>query len=99
MTAIAGDRGRTARATAPRSSHAAWAPPADRSDPVTQLEAQELDRLPELVSLRHARMVSSPLAFFRGAAAIMAADLESTPVTGLGVQLCGDAQLANFGGF
>src|SRR5689334_17590832 len=92
-------KGRAARAAVPRSSHAAWAPPPDRSDPVSVLEAQEATRVPELVPLRHARMVASPFAFFRGAAAVMAADLAASPTSGIRVQACGDAHLVNFGGF
>jgi uncharacterized protein (DUF2252 family) len=99
MTVTVADRGRGARAIAPRSSHAHWEPPADRFDPVGVLEAQAESRLPELVPIRHGRMLASPFAFYRGAAAIMAADLVHTPATGIRVQLCGDAHLANFGGF
>jgi uncharacterized protein (DUF2252 family) len=60
---------------------------------------QAADRVPELVPIRHGRMLRSPFAFLRGAAALMAADLAGTPDTGLTVQLCGDAHLSNFGGF
>ncbi|MEA2127569.1 MAG: hypothetical protein QOJ85_460 [Solirubrobacteraceae bacterium] len=91
--------GKQARAGTPRSAHAEWAPAADRRDPVDILEEQARTRVPELVPIRYGRMLRSPLAFFRGAAAIMAADLAATPVTGSRVQLCGDAHLANFGGF
>ena len=79
--------------------HAAWDPPANRPDPVDLLEAQAATRIPELVPIRYGRMLASPFAFYRGAAAIMASDLASMPNTGLQVQLCGDAHLANFGGF
>jgi uncharacterized protein (DUF2252 family) len=92
-------RGRAARSDAPRSSHAHWEPAPDRLDPVELLMAQAQTRTPELVPIRNGRMLSTPFAFFRGAAAIMAADLASTPITGLRAQLCGDAHLANFGGF
>ncbi|HEX4805124.1 MAG TPA: DUF2252 domain-containing protein [Conexibacter sp.] len=91
--------GKRARAAAPRSGHGAWAPAPDRPDPIALLEEQAESRVPELVPIRHGRMAASPFAFFRGAAAIMAADLAETPVSGLRVQLCGDAHLANFGGF
>lgn len=91
--------GRAARATTPRSSHAEWETPAGRRDPVDILLAQATTRVPELVPLRHARMMASPFAFYRGAAAIMAADLADTPVTGLTAQICGDAHLSNFGLF
>jgi uncharacterized protein (DUF2252 family) len=92
-------RGREARAQVPRSSHAWWEPAPDRSDPVEILLDQAQGRLPELVPIRHGRMVASQLAFYRGAAAIMAADLATTPVSGFRAQLCGDAHLSNFGGF
>jgi uncharacterized protein (DUF2252 family) len=91
--------GRRARDHAPRSSHADWQPAADRADPVRILQQQARGRVPELLPLRYGRMRESPLNFFRGAAAIMAADLAATPVSGLPVQCCGDAHLANFGTF
>jgi uncharacterized protein (DUF2252 family) len=93
------DKGRAARAQAPRSSHAAWDSPEDRPDPIALLEEQARSRLPELVPIRYGRMAASEFAFFRGGAAIMAADLAATPSSGFRVQLCGDAHLANFGGF
>src|SRR4029078_10805341 len=68
-------------------------------DPIAVLEEQERTRVPELVPVRHARMAASPFAFFRGGAALMAMDLSPTPVTGLTVQACGDAHVANFGTF
>ena len=92
-------RGKDARTAAPRSAHGAWTPAHDRADPVAVLERQNLDRVPELVPVRHARMAVSPFTFFRGAAAIMAADLAATPVSGVTVQLCGDAHMSNFGLF
>jgi uncharacterized protein (DUF2252 family) len=91
--------GKRARAAAPRSAPGEWAPAADRPDPIALLEAQAESRVPELVPIRHGRMAASPFAFFRGAAAVMAADLAPTPTSGLRAQLCGDAHLANFGGF
>ena len=91
--------GRSCRAQTPRSSHAEWEPPGDRTDPITLLEEQAADRVPELVPIRYGRMSASPFAFYRGAAYVMAADLSRTPRTGIRVQLCGDAHLANFGGF
>jgi uncharacterized protein (DUF2252 family) len=93
------DGGRASRARVPRSVHAIWEPPDDRPGPVAVLEEQAGSRLPELVPIRHGRMATSEFAFFRGAAAIMAADLAATPSSGIRVQLCGDAHLANFGGF
>jgi uncharacterized protein (DUF2252 family) len=91
--------GRQARKQTHPSSHAGWRPAADRPDPVALLEAQNLTREPDLVPVRHGRMMVSPFTFYRGAAKIMAADLKDTPVAGLGVQLCGDAHLSNFGAF
>ena len=93
------ERGRAARQKAPRSSHGRWAAAPDRADPVALLERQAATRVPELVPVRYGRMLASPFTFFRGAAAIMAADLTSTPVSGITVQLCGDAHLSNFGVF
>jgi uncharacterized protein (DUF2252 family) len=81
------------------SSHSGWGPAADRPDPVALLEEQNLTREPDLVPVRHGRMMVSPFTFYRGAAKIMAADLASTPVAGLDAQLCGDAHLSNFGLF
>ena len=91
--------GRQTRKRTPPSSHAGWRPAADRPDPVGLLEAQNLTREPDLVPVRHGRMMASPFTFYRGSAKIMAADLKDTPVAGLGVQLCGDAHLSNFGVF
>src|SRR4051794_6403159 len=89
--------GRAARADTPRSSHAEWAPPPDRPDPVATLEIQAATRVDELLPMRYGRMLSSPFAFYRGAAAIMAGDLAGAPQSGIRTQLCGDAHLANFG--
>ena len=91
--------GLAARDQAQLSGHAKWAPAADRPDPVALLEQQDRTREPDLVPVRHGRMMVSPFTFYRGAAKIMAADLKDTPVAGLGVQLCGDAHLSNFGLF
>jgi uncharacterized protein (DUF2252 family) len=92
-------RGRAARAGVPRSTHAAWEPQPDRRDPVSLLEEQAKSRIPELVPIRHGRMLVSAFTYFRGAAAPMAADLATTPNSGLVVQVCGDAHLSNFGTF
>lgn len=92
-------RGRAARAAVPRSSHGAYEQAALRPDPIGLLEAQAATRVPELVPIRYGRMLASPLAFYRGAAAIMASDLATTPRSGLDVQCCGDAHLSNFGVF
>ena len=93
------DAGRAMRKEVPRSSHGDWAAAADRQDPVAVLVAQGESRVPELLPIRYGRMAESPFGFFRGAAAGMAADLASTPSTGVAVQLCGDGHLVNFGGF
>jgi uncharacterized protein (DUF2252 family) len=92
-------RGKAARAEVPRSAHAVWAPPSAERDPVAVLEEQAQTRVPELVPIRHGRMLISPFTFYRGAAAIMAADLGGGPRTSLRAQLCGDAHLSNFGAF
>ncbi|HEY3214775.1 MAG TPA: DUF2252 domain-containing protein [Actinomycetota bacterium] len=92
-------RGKAARATVPRSSHAGWDPPSDRRGPVDLLGEQATSRVPELVPVRYGRMLASPFAFYRGAAYLMAADLASTPRSGISVQACGDAHLSNFGLF
>ena len=92
-------KGGKARERVPLAGHSGWRPAADRPDPVALLEAQDLTREPDLVPVRHGRMMVSPFTFYRGAAKIMAADLGSMPTAGLGVQLCGDAHLLNFGAY
>ena len=92
-------RGRAKRKETARSRHAEWSPPASRPDPVAILEAQAATRVPELVPIRYGRMLISPFAYFRGAAAPMAWDLAHTPTTDIRVQCCGDAHLLNFGMF
>lgn len=92
-------RGRAARAKVTRSSHGAFVPAPRRPDPVALLEKQAATRVPELVAIRHGRMLVSPFTFFRGAALVMAADLASTPDAGIRAQICGDAHLANFGAY
>ncbi|MBS1880615.1 MAG: DUF2252 domain-containing protein [Actinobacteria bacterium] len=93
------ERGRAVRARAPRSSHGEWAPTGDRADPIAILRRQAETRVQELLPIRYQRMSVSPFTFYRGAAAVMAADLAPTPDAGLTVQLCGDAHISNFGGF
>ncbi len=90
-------RGRAARARAPRSAIGAWDARARGHDALETVLSQNAIRLPELVPLRHQRMARSPWNFYRGAAAVMAADLASRPHSGLEVQLCGDAHVLNFG--
>ncbi|HRF12714.1 MAG: DUF2252 domain-containing protein [Candidatus Accumulibacter phosphatis] len=82
-----------------REAQGGWKPPKKRRDPIEVLTASNEGRMPELVPIRFGRMLQSPFTFYRGSAAIMAADLASTPNTGLRVQACGDAHLLNFGGF
>ncbi|HEY5878176.1 MAG TPA: DUF2252 family protein [Nakamurella sp.] len=84
-------RGADARLATPPSVHAGWVPTADRLDPVALLEEQNATREPDLVPVRHGRMMVSPFTFYRGAAKIMATDLADTPTAGLSSQLCGDA--------
>jgi len=91
-------RGKDARAVAPLESHAEFRPDSSR-DPVGLLLGQAQSRVPELVPIRHGRMLVSPFTFYRGAALPMAADLAGTPASGLRVQLCGDAHVSNFGAF
>ena len=92
-------RGRALRDKVPRKSHAGWEPPKGRGDPIELLNESNVGRVPELIPIRFGRMSASPFAFYRGSAAIMAADLATTPTCGLRVQACGDAHLMNFGGF
>jgi uncharacterized protein (DUF2252 family) len=91
--------GKAARSAAPRSSHGEWEAATDRADPIELLEHQATSRVGQLVPLRYGRMLASPFAFYRGAAAVMAADLAPTPQSGFEAQLCGDAHLSNFGAF
>jgi uncharacterized protein (DUF2252 family) len=91
------ERGRQQRTVAPRSAHAAWEPAADRPDPVEILVESSRTRDQELLPLRYERMAASPFAFLRGSALVMAHDLATAPASGIEVQLCGDAHLANFG--
>ncbi len=89
--------GREARARTSRSALGEL-PPSDR-DPLPILAASNAGRVPSLVPIRHGRMLQSPFAFYRGAAALMAHDLAALPHSGVFVQICGDAHLANFGLF
>ena len=92
------ETGKALRETVPRSSHGEFV--RHRGvDPLRILREQAKTRIPQLVPLRHARMLQSPFAFLRGSAAVMAADLASTPQTGLQVELCGDMHVSNFGVF
>jgi uncharacterized protein (DUF2252 family) len=89
--------GKAARQRAPRSRHGEWEAPARDAGEI--LAQQDISRVQELVPIRYQRMLESPFAFYRGGAAVMAADLAGTPVAGFEVQLCGDAHLSNFGVF
>ena len=89
--------GRTRRQSVPRRDHRLWSPPDQRADPLDILQRQDVCRVPELVPIRYGRMLQSPFTYFRGSAAVMAADLASTPTSGINVQACGDAHVGNFG--
>jgi len=89
--------GKAVRSEVPRSGHAEWE--SSSRDPLAILAKQDESRVQDLVPIRYGRMLASPFAFFRGAAAVMATDLAQTPATGIRAQLCGDAHLANFGVF
>ncbi len=92
-------QGRAVRRVVGRRDLAALQLPAGRADPIDVLERQAVTRIPDLVPIRYGRMLTSPFAFFRGAAAVMASDLSAGPQSGLTVQLCGDAHVSNFGVF
>jgi len=91
--------GKSLREKCARSSHAFWKAPRGRADPVRLLEKSDKGRLPELIPIRHGRLLRTPFTFYRGAALNMAADLAATPATGLRVQACGDCHLMNFGDY
>ena len=91
--------GQAQRESVPLEAHGEWATPDRRPDPVGIIEKQNAARVPELVPIRHGRMIVSPFTFYRGTAAIMASDLSRSPTTALRVQCCGDAHLSNFGLF
>lgn len=92
-------KGKALRDVVPRTSQAGWKPPKNRRDPVEIIRESSAGRLENLIPIRYGRMSASPFAFYRGSAALMAADLSTTPTSGLRVQACGDAHLMNFGGF
>jgi len=92
-------KGKAARTTAPLDSHASFDPAPSTRDAIGLLEGQAASRVPELVPIRYGRMVTTPFAFFRGAALVMASDLSRCPSPGLRTQLCGDAHMTNFGVF
>ena len=92
-------QGKALREAVPREAHGHWKQPNDRRDIVDLLTASNEGRMQQLVPIRFGRMMQSPFTFYRGSAVIMAADLASTPASGIRVQACGDAHLSNFGGF
>lgn len=92
-------QGKRLREACPRESHAAWRPRADRPDPLELMLQSNQGRMPQLVPIRHGRMLQSPFTFYRGAALNMAADLSRTPSSGIQVQACGDCHLMNFGAY
>ena len=89
--------GKARRSEAPRTNHASWSPPPDRPDPISLLEESNRSRIAALVPIRYGRMITSPFAFLRGSAVVMANDLATTPTSGILGQICGDAHLGNFG--
>jgi hypothetical protein len=91
------EKGKSLRARTPREAHADWTPAPHRPDPVAILVAGNEGRQESLVPLRMSRMASSPFAFLRGAAAVMAFDLSHTPISGIPVIIDGDAHINNFG--
>src|SRR5262245_21483953 len=91
--------GRNLRRKCPRQSHAMWQAPDGRPDPVSLVKESSKGTIPALIPIRNGRMAQSPFAFYRGAALNMAADLATTPVTGLRAHVCGDCHLLNFGAF
>ena len=93
------DEGKSLRLALPLASHAQWQAPANRRDPIELLIESSIGRVPELLPIRYGRMMQSPFTFYRGTAALMAADLATLPTTGIRVQACGDCHLVNFGGF
>jgi uncharacterized protein (DUF2252 family) len=89
--------GRARREVVPLAAHGQFARPPGATDAVTLLEEQSAGRVPELVPIRYGRMLQTEFTFFRGAARVMAADLATTAMSGLDVQMCGDAHVSNFG--
>lgn len=91
--------GKFLRDSVPRQAQAGWKAPHDRRDPIDLLIESNDGRLPQLIPIRFGRMLASPFTFYRGSAGLMAADLATTPASGLRVQACCDAHLLDFGGF
>jgi uncharacterized protein (DUF2252 family) len=93
------DKGASIRKKIPLAKHGEWNSYKNRKDPVDILIQTSVGRVESLLPIRYRRMMESPFSFYRGAAAIMAADLAHTLVSGINLQLCGDCHLMNFGGF
>ncbi|MFN7803999.1 MAG: DUF2252 domain-containing protein [Planctomycetaceae bacterium] len=91
--------GKSLREKCPRQSHGDWQPPPNRPDPLELIQQSNVGRLPQLIPIRHGRLLHSPFSFFRGTALNMAHDLATTPASGLRVQACGDCHLMNFGAY
>lgn len=91
--------GNAIRDIVPRSAHGIWKRDKNRVDPIAILRASDEGRMENLIPIRYGRMLQTPFTFYRGSAAVMAADLAATPSTGVRVQACGDCHLLNFGGF
>ncbi len=91
--------GKALRQRIKRSELGVYAPPKNRPDLVEVLKTQAKNRVPELVPIRHGRMLASPFAYLRGSAAVMMADNAAAPTTGISVQTCGDMHVSNFGVF
>jgi len=89
--------GKALRRAVPRESHAPWKPGKNRPDPLKLLAESNKGRQADLVPLRMGRMASSPFAFLRGSACVMASDLSTLPISGIPVVMDGDAHLNNFG--
>src|SRR5262249_12102945 len=91
--------GKRLRDKVPHEAHGVWKRPSDRPNPLDILHASDAGRVAQLLPIRYGRMLQTPFTFYRGSAAVMAADLATTPATGIQVQACGDCHLLNFGGF
>jgi hypothetical protein len=90
-------QGKSMRESVPRELHGQWKPDAQREDVLSIIRRRNAGRQKRLIPLRMERMAASPFAFLRGAAAVMAYDLNPTPTMGYNVVLAGDAHLGNFG--
>jgi uncharacterized protein (DUF2252 family) len=91
--------GKALRDKLPREQLGLWNGAKGRPDPIDLLHKSDAGRIKDLIAIRYGRMLPSPFTFYRGAAAVMAADLARRPATALKVQACGDCHLLNFGGF